>query len=110
MCQTGAAGGGVPSTPTNVGGKKYQSTNADWSPQADVTANQGWPCLKFEMTAPQYYIYKYVANGTSTGDFAATANGDLNGDGTYSTFTFAGGIESGRLKLAPSIGEASPEE
>jgi hypothetical protein len=111
MCQTGGASAGVPSTVTDIGGKKYQSKATDWSPTTDVTSNTGWPCLKFEMTAPQYYQYKYAANGTSAGDFSASATGDLNGDAAYSTFTMLGAIESaGRLKLAPSIGEISPEE
>lgn len=110
MCQTGTATNGVPSTITNIGGKKYQSTKADWSPAADVQSNLGWPCLKFEMTAPQYYQYKYSATGTSAGSFSASAAGDLNGDATYSTFVMNGAVESGRLKLAPTIGETSPEE
>ncbi len=109
MCQTGATSS-VPSAIGSVGGKKYQSTKLDWSNATDVASNSGWPCLKFEMTAPQYYMYTYTASGTSTGSFAATAAGDLNGDGTSSVFTYNGAISSGRLKLAPSIGETSPEE
>lgn len=112
MCQTGAANAGVPAAPGGVQGKKYQSAKADWSPAADVNANAGWPCLKFEMTAPQYYQYFYKATGTANdGDtFEARAQGDLNGDTVMSTFTMLGSIEKGRLKLAPSIGEVSPEE
>jgi type IV pilus assembly protein PilA len=110
MCQTGATSS-VPGAMTNVQGKKYQSTKADWSNATDVASNQGFPCLKFEMTAPQYYQYTYTAAGTSTGSFTAAAQGDLNGDGTlFSRFEMLGGIENGRLKLAPSIGETSPEE
>jgi len=109
MCQTGTQKS-VPGTVTNIGGKKYQSTKADWSNATDVQNNAGFPCLKFEMTAPQYYQYTYEANGTSTGNFSATAVGDLNGDAVYSTFTMLGSIQNGRLNLAPSIGETSPEE
>lgn len=110
MCQTGTGRPSVPATIGNIDGKKYQSTKADWSEPSDVEANRGWPCLKFEMTAPQYYQYTYAADGTSTGGFTATAVGNLNGDTAYSTFTMLGSIENGRLKLAPSIGEISPEE
>ena len=109
MCQTGSQAS-VPSSQAAIDGKKYQSTKADWSNTTDVTANSGWPCLKFEMTAPQYYQYSYGAAGTSTGTFSATANGNLNGDAIYSTFTMLGSIQSGRLTLGPSIGESSPEE
>lgn len=109
MCQTGTQVA-VPGTVGNIDGKKYQSTKADWSNGGDVKDNKGFPCLKFEMTAPQYYQYSYNSNGTSTGDFTSTAVGNLNGDTVYSTFTMLGSIENGRLKLAPSIGEVSPEE
>lgn len=110
MCQTGSAGAGVPATLTNIDGKKYQSTRLDWSNETDVQNNAGFPCLKFEMTAPQYYQYSYVANGTSAGDFSAQAKGNLNGDANYSTFTMMGSIQNGRLTLAPALGEVSPEE
>jgi type IV pilus assembly protein PilA len=109
LCQTSNA---VPLTPPRA--SKYQSSKADWSPTADVAAGTiGWPCLKFEMTAPQYYSYKYTAVGSaSDGDtFTGMANGDLNGDGSsFSTFTMLGSIQNGRLTLAPAIGETSPEE
>ena len=111
MCATGTAPS-VPGTLTNIDAKKYQSSKADWSNGADVTANAGFPCLKFEMTAPQYYQYTYTASGASTdgNSFTAVAKGNLNGDTNYSTFTQNGTIQSGRLTLGPSIGEVSPEE
>ncbi len=111
MCATGTQPA-VPATLGNIDGKKYQSSKADWSNTTDVAVNAGFPCLKFEMTAPQYYQYSYVATGASTnGDtFVATAQGNLNGDAVYSTFTMNGTIQNGRLTLGPSIGEVSPEE
>jgi type IV pilus assembly protein PilA len=109
MCQSASAT--VPSALTSVQAKKYQSSAADWAPAADVTAGTiGWPCLKFEMSQPQYYMYDYKANGQDSGDFSSTATGDLNGDSVASTFTMLGSIQSGRLTLAPTIGETSPEE
>ena len=111
LCQTGNTKS-IPAAAASIKGQKYQSTKVDWSDSADVAANAGFPCLKFEMTAPQYYMYTYTANGTSAdgATFTATAHGDLNGDGNLSAFTLGGAIENGRLKLAPSIGETSPEE
>jgi type IV pilus assembly protein PilA len=103
----------VPTSAAQIKAQKYQSTKADWSNATDVAANAGFPCLKFEMTAPQYYMYDYQVSGSATiGDtFTASANGDLNGDGTLSTFTMLGAIGSGgRLNVAPAIGEVSPEE
>jgi len=112
LCQSASAS--VPAAKTSIAGQKYQSSKDDWSPTADVTANKGFPCLHFSLDAPQYYMYSYAASagGSSVGDtFLATANGDLNGDGTLSTFTITGAINaSSLLNTAPTIGETSPEE
>lgn len=111
MCAS--ASSPVPAAAASIAGQKYQSSAVDWAPAADVAANAGFPCLKFEITAPQYFMYSYAATGTlsANGDtFTATANGDLNGDGTLSTFTTTGTIQQNRLTASPSIGEVSPEE
>ena len=111
LCATGNKKA-VPGAIGSVKGAKYQSKKLDWSDATDVKNNAGWPCLKFEMTAPQYYMYTYLAP-TISGEgarFTATANGDLNGDDTPSTFEIQGAITSGRLLVAPSIAETSPEE
>jgi hypothetical protein len=58
-------------------------------------------------------MYSYQA---STTNFSAVANGDLNGDGSLSTFILAGGIQNSGgtggavLTLAPSIQEVNPED
>ena len=112
QCMTGNTRS-IPKTLTSIGGKKYQSSKTDWSDTTDVKANAGWPCLKYEMTAPQYYQYDYSSDSTLTTpgtSFSALATGDLNGDAVYSTFSMLGAIQSGRLTVAPSIGEESPEE
>ncbi len=104
----------VPATAAAIQGQKYQSKKEDWSNPTDVAGNKGFPCIRFEMTAPQYYMYNYyVAGGLSTegATFTAEANGDLNGDGAIlSTFRTSGKIQEGRLTAAPSIEEISPEE
>ena len=93
-------------------GMKYQSSGVNW----DGTKNPaiGWYCLKFELDQPQYFLYNYGATGTlgnPTDTFAATANGDLNGDGIMSTFAILGSITSEmRLLTAPNIAETNPEE
>jgi type IV pilus assembly protein PilA len=85
---------------------KYQSKSSDWS------LDPGWACLKFSLEQPQYYMYTYTAtNTTSTqGAYDVTANGDLNGDGTLSTFSISGSVQSGALTTSPTIGETLPEE
>jgi type IV pilus assembly protein PilA len=106
MCGTAAA---VPNAATSIKALKYQSSKSEWE-TGDAT--KGWKCLKFEMTAPQYYQYNYIAAGAATdGDtFTAVANGDLNGDGTLSTFNAYGKIQNGRLNASPTIEETNPEE
>jgi len=52
-----------------------------------------------------------LAQAGATGDtFTASANGDLNGDGTLSTFSIQGAINSGTLNIAPNMLEINPEE
>jgi type IV pilus assembly protein PilA len=112
QCQTGTTQK-IPTALTAIDGKKYQSSKLDWSNATDVQTNKGWPCLKFEMTAPQYYQYDYSSDATGVAPgttFAAIATGNLNGDTAYSTFSMLGSIQNGRLTVAPSIGEVSPEE
>jgi type IV pilus assembly protein PilA len=63
----------------------------------------GWKCLRFVMVDPQYYAYTYTSNApTTTGAsaaYTAIANGDLDGNGTQSTFQLKG--------TGTSTGEAS---
>jgi type IV pilus assembly protein PilA len=106
----GSASAKVPATKASIAGAKYQSSKTDWSPTADVQTNVGFPCLRYEMTAPQYYMYGYSAAGGATGTFLISAEGDLNGDGTTSLFSQNGKVVEGRLLVSPSIAEVSPEE
>jgi len=105
----------VPAAGTSIGGKKYQSdptTSKDW--QLDEATNAGFACLKFSMQAPQYFEYGYNSDavlGTNPGTtFTATANGDLNGDAVYSTFTLVGSVINQTLFIAPNLVEVDPEE
>lgn len=113
MC--GSSSATVPPAAGAIQGQKYQSQKLDWSNATDVAQNKGFPCLRFEMTAPQYYMYNYVssvpAGGSTDGDtFTGEANGDLNGDTVLSTFRVFGKIQENRLTVAPALFEESPEE
>jgi type IV pilus assembly protein PilA len=118
LCGTepGVAGGLVPAaTVANIGGKKYQSSAADWNHgQIPGTRPVGFACLQFTMDQPQYYAYGFTSSGTTgaAGDtFTAVANGDLNGDGVLSTFSIAGTINTTfLLNIAPNMLEVNPEE
>jgi type IV pilus assembly protein PilA len=109
MCAS--ASRSVPASSSLVRGVKYQSSASEW--EVDRGADAGFACLKFSMSSPQYYLYEYRATGSSApGDgFTATAHGDLDGDGTLSTFEVRGQIDpSNSLLLAPSMAETNPEE
>lgn len=108
----------VPDVPAKIKGQKYQSSPEDWAKQAAVQ-HTGWACLKFTMTDPQYYQYHYTSSGTGVAGawFNATANGDLNGDDTLSTFILAGEVKTAgagkgglEVVIAPNFLETNPEE
>ena len=106
-----SASASVPAAMTSVQGTKYQSTGADW--KVDEPTNAGFFCLKFTIPEPQHYEYTYVSDATPTTQgtkCTATANGDLNGDGTFSTFTLFGTVTNNLLAISPNLGEVNAEE
>jgi type IV pilus assembly protein PilA len=110
LCATSDA---VPAIATIAGGKKYQSSDADWSTAgANNSQTAGWLCLKFSLTGPQYYSYLYTAtNPTSaTGSYTVTATADMDNDSTNAVFTLNAAIENNTLKVSPSIIETNPDE
>jgi type IV pilus assembly protein PilA len=105
LCTTATAS--VPSSADSIKGQKYQSAPTEWNNSSD-SAVKGWTCLKFSLQDPQYYQYTYAS--ADANNFVATANGNLNGDATLSTFSMTGKVQSGVLNLAPTIFENLPEE
>lgn len=108
----------VPDGAGKIKGQKYQSSPEEWAKDA-ATQHTGFACLKFTMTDPQYYMYTYDSDGLGTAGayFNAIANGDLNGDGSLSTFILGGevktaGVGKGGLEVvvAPNFLETNPEE
>ena len=101
----------VPDGIAKVSNKKYQSSPAEWN-------TNGWQCIKFSMSDPQYFMYEYTATTTTPAvagnKFIAHAHGDLNGNLIASDFTLPGELQlaSGELvlTLAASIGESAAEE
>jgi type IV pilus assembly protein PilA len=110
----------VPAVPP--AGAKYQTAAAEWQvgKPAAGDADQrgsGFYCMGFNMQDPQMYSYGYTQGGNvddATGTFTAVANGDLDGDGSPSTFSVDGalGVEGNELivRLAPGIEEVDPLE
>ena len=55
----------VPTSVSQVSGKKYMSAEAEW--QTDASRKAGFACLKFKLNEPQYYLYSYRAAGCEQG-------------------------------------------
>lgn len=54
--------------------------------------HEAWGCLKFAMNDPQFFAYQHVTNGLPGTDamYTASAFGDLDGNGTTSSFELVG--------------------
>ncbi len=101
LCDSSAP---VPATLT--GGVKYTPNPAAGSDYSVGSSTAGWPCVRFEMTEPQYYQYAYTKGATAqianNGDLTlpagaawlAEAKGDLDNNGTFSNFVTGGGIDA----------------
>jgi type IV pilus assembly protein PilA len=112
LCQAASP---VPDSINKVSKRKYQP-----SPDSGVDFHKGdaltgWPCLPFTIDSPIYYVYRYDVgqNYVSTGlpgapdpgasGFEASAQGDLDGDGTLSTFARMGTIVGDRVVVSTHI-------
>lgn len=75
--------------------------------QPDPTAwNQGpWKDLQFQLSDPHYYQWRYTSTGTGKqATFEAEARGDLDCDGTFSSFKILGAVDaSGQVVLQGPI-------
>jgi type IV pilus assembly protein PilA len=99
----------VPAGKASIAGQKYQSNPTEWSVD-QATPGKGFACLHFAMSDPQYYMYDYKGAVGATGTFKASGMGDLNGDGTTSTFSISGAVTAGTVYVAPNFAEDKPEE
>jgi len=91
----------VPDVMSKVQGTKYQPNSAPNSDFNRGDASNGWPCLKFTSSSPSYYqlgyrkaVLKFAVNTAAVAgpeSFEASAQGDLDGDGTrFSQFARTG--------------------
>ncbi len=105
-CTTAAAF--VPATaPPN---KKYQPKTADNQDFNTGDNLAGWKCLKFELSEAIYYSYGYTkgvgvcgADGSDATGFEVCAHGDLDGNGTTSTFARGAQNLNGQSKLSTEL-------
>jgi type IV pilus assembly protein PilA len=82
--------------------KKYQPNTADGSDFNTGDNLNGWKCLKFQLSEAIYFAYRYDKGaGTVTGSqatangFEVSAQGDLDGNGTFSTFARGADLRNG---------------
>ena len=68
---------------------KYAANVSIWA------ADANWTAIGFSLDAAHYY--QYISPG-GTSDFTSHAVGNLDGDGTYSSFSRTGAITSGELQ------------
>jgi type IV pilus assembly protein PilA len=96
----GAAGATTAVTPVLgdccAQGGKCAPARAQW--EAPAADGEIWTALQFSMDDPHYYMYQYATvdptfTGTNTADFTARAFGDLDCNGTYSTFEMIGKVD-----------------
>ncbi|MCC6999981.1 MAG: hypothetical protein IT370_35610 [Deltaproteobacteria bacterium] len=101
--------GAVPTTPgplTPAATACNGGAQVKHAPDAALWAGSPWVELNFTMDDPHYYSYQYEG---SVSGITLTAVGDLDCDGTPSTFTLKAQIDSGQLS-APTIIEDRPNE
>ena len=89
----------ITKTPTKPHCDKQLTPTASWD-------TNGWGPIHFALTEPHYFAYSFSAP-SSTGTsavYTATANGDLDCDGTVSTFELRGSIDNeGSVKIVGPI-------
>lgn len=106
----------VPMAMTEVKGTKYQPNSAPNEDYNRGDTTNGWPCLKVTSSSPTYYQMGYRKAGTKFGNnpaavssaesFEASAQGDLDGDGsTFSQFARTGEANLGtrEIRLASQV-------
>ena len=107
LCTTATSS--VPNAISSVKGAKYQSTANEWLTD-QATFGKGYSCLKFALSDPQYFRYTYDGTAGSTGVFTGTAQGDLDGNGTTSSFKLSGAVTNGVVFVVPNFEESNGEE
>jgi type IV pilus assembly protein PilA len=97
--ERGVAGAGILAQfPQSTGPTPATPPRGSRSVVSGWSGDDTWESLKFSIADPVYFSYQYISTGSSsTGTssvFTARANGDLNGDGTFSTFERVGTVNA----------------
>jgi type IV pilus assembly protein PilA len=96
----GSAVAAVPVAPPPA--KKYVASTAKDADYDTGDSLNGWKCVRFEMHEGQYYSYRYAkgagtvaGSGADATGYEASAQGDLNGNGLFSTFARGAVLHNG---------------
>lgn len=97
--------GTVPQDPSDVQGKRYKSSMADW-------LGSPWREIRFSIPQPQFYAYAFESDGAgASARAAATARGDLDANGVWSTYRLGVIPDEGfTARVASTIEKTNPEE
>ncbi len=83
-----------PSTTLTPTANRCVSGNVPYAPDPSLWDSPGWRALSFAVGEPHYYRYQFISAGIGRDAlFTARALGDLNCDGTYSTFEWVGRVD-----------------
>lgn len=107
----------VPTAFGDVKGVKYQPKVAGSVDFNSGDDQNGWKCLRFQISDPILYKYGYEKGGSKTAleagctgaptadaaGYMAGATGDTDGDGSPSCFSLGGKVESGQLKRSTAL-------
>lgn len=81
-----------------------QQPGGTCKPDAAAFAHPSWRSLHFELVDPHHYQYRFESQGAGkTASFVAEARGDLDCDGTFSSFKLEGTVEDGRVQVGPPV-------
>jgi type IV pilus assembly protein PilA len=114
----------VPNAFWPVRARRYTPSSRPGVDYNTGSPTEGWRCLGFEVTHPQYYQYRYLLGGspipvvgkTWPADvpldhrWAAYARGDLDGDDRFAWFALEGYVKDGNVVFASGVGAQDPDE
>jgi prepilin-type N-terminal cleavage/methylation domain-containing protein len=91
----------TPASPANccAAGGKCTTPTTTWD-------TNNWAALHFALTEPHYFAYGFAATGTGSASvYTADARGDLDCDGTFSTYQIRGSVddEGGVTVVGPIV-------
>ena len=84
----------TPAAPLGTGAK-HPANVAAWVNNAE------WTAIGFSLDGPHYYSYSCPGTTGATAGFSATANGNIDGDTTQSTFQRVANVANGELTGGP---------